>query len=231
MAKGVADICICVLFYGAEDRHLKLAQRVLNEPMRCLAERNIEFRFGCNAVGPATSGFLQRQIADTFQDALLFSSAANILKYPMMREMFYAPPISAPMTMWFDHDSYIEPDSDVDAWLDRIKKHLVGCCDMIGSVQKSKLSTEQAEWAAAQDWFDSARDRQYLDYAIGSWWVVKTDVLYRYDWPATDLRQKEGDLMFGTLFKHQGLSLCHFREGVKINANDAGVEAAVPRTI
>jgi hypothetical protein len=133
--------------------------------------------------------------------------------------------------MWFDHDSYLDSEIDLDAWLGRVKKHLIGCCDMIGSVQKSKLSAEQADWAAAQEWFDQTCDKQYLDYAIGSWWAIKTEVLYRYDWPTTDLKQKEGDLMLGTLFKHQGLSLCHLREGVRINANDVGVEAAAPRTL
>ena len=58
MADGAADACICILFYGAEEKHFRLAQRVLNEPMRCLAKRNIAFRFGCNAVGDATLKFL-----------------------------------------------------------------------------------------------------------------------------------------------------------------------------
>jgi hypothetical protein len=45
MADGAAA-CICILFYGAGEKYLKLAKRVLNAPMQLLADRNIEFRFG-----------------------------------------------------------------------------------------------------------------------------------------------------------------------------------------
>lgn len=231
MADGAADVCICVLFYGAEDKHFKLAQRVLNGPMRCLAKRNVAFRFGCNSVGLETSTFILQEIETHFQNTLLVYSKDNMLKYPMMRSMFHSPPIRAPITMWFDHDSYLEPDLDADDWLDRILKHLNGSCDILGSVQKSKLSDEQVSWAATQSWFNKDADNTYFSYPIGSWWAIKTDLLRRFDWPAPEFQQKNGDLVLGALARHQGLSLCHFRAGVKINTNDAGVEAAAPRTI
>jgi len=229
MADGAAEVCICILFYGAEEQHFKLAQRVLNEPMRCLAKRNIEFRFGCNAVGAATTDFLLCQIAEHFQNATLFHSPENILKYPMMRRMFHESPIRPPITMWFDHDSYLKPGIDVDDWLRRVVKHFDGC-DMVGSVQKSKLTDDQVEWAKPQWWFTDS-DKTYMSYAIGGWWAVKTDLLRRYDWPAEDFQQKGGDVVLGALLKHQERCLCHFREGVHVNANEAGVEAAAARTI
>lgn len=230
MANGVADVCICVLFYGAEDKHYKLAERVLNAPLRRLAERNIEFRFGCNAVGPATTTLLQRQIADCFHDALLFHSAANILKYPMMREMFHTPAIQAPVTMWFDHDSHLDPNLDASAWISRVLRQMQGC-DMIGSVQKGTLSADQRDWFKTQAWSTQDHNCGYVTYATGSWWAVNTSLLREYDWPPADLQQKGGDILFGELFKQQNLTLCHFRDGVRINVNDSGVEGAVPRTV
>ena len=226
MADGAADVCICVLFYGAEDKHYKLAERVLNEPMRCLAKRNIEFRFGCNAVGSATTSFLQRQIAEHFHNAVLFHSATNIMKYPMMRQMLHQPPIRAPITLWFDHDSYFPEDHQVDDWFNSVMIHLNGRCDMIGSVQKAKLSDDQAAWVATQPWFNSDCDKLYLSYATGGWWAVKTEILRRFDWPHSTLQQKGGDVILGALFKHQNLSICHFRGGLQVSANSAGVEAA-----
>lgn len=230
MADGAAEACICILFYGAEEKHFQLAQRVLNEPMRCLAKRNIAFRFGCNAVGAETTQFLVQQIADHFHDAVLFHSPENILKYPMMRKMFHAPPVKAPITMWFDHDSYLEPTLDVNNWFDRIVLNL-SHCDMNGSVYTSELSAAQRDWVTEQSWFHKERDKPYLRHALGGWWSIRTELLQQWDWPPPDLKQKNGDVVLGALCQHQNLRLCHFRDGLCINANDAGVEAAQPRTM
>jgi len=231
MADGAADVCICVLFYGAEEQHFKLAQRVLNDPMRCLAKRNIEFRFGCNAVGPDTASFLQRQIADHFHSTVLFHSANNIMKYPMMRQMFHEPAIRAPITMWFDHDSYLEPkECTVEDWLERVIKSVNGC-NLIGSVQKAKLPDAQLAWASQQTWFNPEQDNTYLPYVISGWWAIKTELLRRFDFPSPDFQQKNGDRILGAALKHQNIPLCHFRDGVRINVNDSGVEAVVARTI
>jgi hypothetical protein len=232
MAEGIADVCVCVLFYGAEDKHFKLAQRVLNEPMRRLAERNVEFRFGCNAVGAATTSYLLQQIATHFHRAVLFHSPENIMKYPMMRRMLHEPPIRAPITMWFDHDSYLNlnADDNIDAWLGRVIKNVNGC-NFIGSVYKQALSTAHLDWLANQPWFNPAYDKKYLSYIVGGWWTIKTDLLRKFDWPPQDLQQKGGDALLGAMFKHQDLPFCHFRDGVRVNVNDAGVESAEPRTI
>ena len=232
MAEGAADVCICVLFYGAEDRHFKLAQRVLNEHMRCLAKQNVEFRFGCNAVGADTTTFLHEQIAAHFPSARLFYSVENIMKYPIMRQMFHNPPITAPITVWFDHDSYLDLASSAEDWLNDIPRYL-SCCDMLGSIQRGKLSDAQRTWIAEQPWFNSTCNKTltYMTYAVGGWWAIKTDLLTRFNWPANDLKQKNGDIILGALLKHQELSLCHFRGGVRINVNDSDVEAAAPRTM
>lgn len=225
MADGAADACICVLLYGAEEKHFQLAQRVLNEPMRCLAKRNIEFRFGCNAVGDETRAFLGQQIADYFNNALVVDRPENILKYPIMRHMFYDTPISAPFTIWFDHDSYLSPELDASNWLDRVVRQF-NCCDMHGSLYRGQLSPEQDAWAAKQPWFNADAHRPYMSYALGGWWAIKTELLLRWNWPPEDFKQKNGDLILGALFQHQNLKLCHFRDDVHINVNDSGVEGA-----
>lgn len=230
MAEGAAPVCVCVLFYGAEDKHFKLAQRVLNEPMRELAKQNVEFRFGCNAVGPSTTRFLVQQIADYFHTATVFHSTENLMKYPMMRRMFYTPPIRAPITMWFDHDSYLAPHDDAHNWLKRTMKHVSGC-NLVGSVERAKLLDDQLQWIEQQPWFNPACDKTYLPYVIGGWWAIKTELLRVFDFPPIDFKQKHGDRILGAAFKHQDISFCHFREGVKINVNDSGVETAEPRTM
>lgn len=229
MADGAA-VCVCILFYGAGEKYLKLAQRVLNAPMRDLADQNVEFRFGCNAVGDSTTAFLRDQIDKYFHWPIIFEQPVNLFKYPMMRRMLHDVTITAPVTMWFDHDSYLDPDVDAAIWLARVLRQLRGC-DMVGSVHKSMLSESQTDWVNEQPWKSGDMTTRYATYASGSWWAVNTPVLQKYNWPPSDLEQKGGDVLFGELFKQQRLSLCHFRDGVKINVNDAGVEGALPRTI
>lgn len=230
MAEGAAEACVCILFYGAEDKHLKLAQRILNEPMRRLAARNIEFRFGCNAVGAETQALLGQQIGAYFHNSLVIDSGENIMKYPIMRRMFYDTPITAPITLWFDHDSYLFTDLDADNWFNRVSRHF-NSCDMLGSVYHAQLPPEQEDWAAKQPWYKESAGKKYMSYSSGGWWAVKTALLQQYNWPPEDFKQKHGDRVFGALFHHQNLLLCHFRDGVCVNANDSGVEAAAPRTI
>jgi hypothetical protein len=207
-----------------------LAQRVLNAPMRDLAAQNVEFRFGCNAVGTSTRKYLHEQASAYFPAALVFEEAANVFKYPLMRRMFHEKTITAPTTIWFDHDSYLDDDIDVETWLHRVTRQL-SSCKMIGSIHKGKLTELQLAWAGRQPWVTGDIAAHYIPHVTGSWWAIDTGVLYRYDWPPPNLQQKGGELLLAELFRQQNLSLCHFRDGVRINVNDAGVEASQPRTV
>lgn len=229
----IADVCVCALFYGAEDKHFKLAQRFFNDALRELGQCNVEFRFGCNAVGSATENLLNHEIQNHFPRAKVFNSSYNLMKYPMMREMLHQPFIRAPVTMWFDHDSYLDVPATpgaVKQWLARVQKTVTGC-NLIGSVQKTKLTPVQLAWCQNKPWFKKELADNYLSYVIGGWWAIRTHLLGELNWPAREFQQKHGDVFLGAMFKHNNLPLCFFRDGVRINVNDAGVEAAAPRSV
>lgn len=228
MADGTADLCVCILFYGADDYCDDLGRRVLNAPMRQLAEENIEFRFGLNAVGPRRSAYLRAMAEDFFNDAIVAESAENIYKYPLMRRMFQAAPLRAPLTMWFDDNSHLDPEMDVGVWVERVKKHM-RYCDMIGSVYTQGLVGNQARWICSQPWYSGKNPGPYVKYAAGGWWTIKTDVLQQFDWPVSEIKHHGGDAMLGELIYQQDLQLCHFRDHVMIQTNDSGVEAATVR--
>ncbi|NBT75188.1 MAG: hypothetical protein EBT15_04315 [Betaproteobacteria bacterium] len=225
MADGAAMVCVCVLFYGSDATCFKLAQRVLNAPMRVLARQPVEFRFGCNAIGDDTRAFIRQQIAEHFPQAMLFESAENAQKYPMMRRLFYAQPTTAPLTMWFDDDSCIAAETDVTAWLPRIQQQL-SFHDFVGSIYRTRLEGNQAAWIKAQPWYAGKEPQAYVKFPAGSWWAGRTDVLRRFDWPPETLTHRGVDVMLGELCRQQDLLLGHFRDGVWINANADGVEAA-----
>jgi hypothetical protein len=229
MAEGAADLCVCVLFYGTDDYCCQLAQRVLNRPMRELGSGKVEFRLGFNAVGPAT-----RHAVEAFTECsdyvvpVVADSPQNIYKYPMMRQLLTAAPLTAPRVMWFDDNSYIDPAVDVSVWLERVFKQLDHCAVM-GSVYTQGLVGQQAAWIRAQPWFNGKEPVPYVKYPAGGWWMAQTEVLQRFDWPPANIKHHGGDVMFGELLRQHDLQLCHFRDGVMIQANSNGVESASMR--
>lgn len=230
MADGAAkNLCVCVLFYGADDYCTQLARRILNRPFRELVQCDVEFRFGFNAVGKDT-----QNVVDAFIDAedcavsVVENCPKNIYKYPMMRRLFAAKPLTAPLTMWFDDNSYIDPDTDIGVWLTRLEQQL-GYCNMLGSVYTQGLVGNQAAWIKNQPWFNGKQPGPYVKHVAGGWWTITTDVLLKFDWPSADIRHYGGDVMLGELFRQHDLQLCHFRDNVVIQANASGVESAGPR--
>lgn len=228
MAEGPAAACVCVLFYGADDYCYKLAQRVLNKPMRELARHNIDFRFGCNAVGAETRTFVNAQIAEHFPNAVLIDSPENAHKYPLMRRLFKAAPMVAPITIWFDDDSCLAPDNEPNQWLPRLQKQLESHA-MVGSIYRGRFVGAQAEWIKAQSWYAGKEPQSYIQFASGSWWAMQTEVINRFDLPRPEFKHRGVDMMFGELCRQHDLPICHFRDGVWINANDTGIEAAASK--
>lgn len=228
MADGAADLCVCVLFYGKDDHCFRLAQRVLNAPMRQLAKQNVEFRFGFNAVSDRTRAFVQEAIAQDFPGALWCEYEENIFKYPMMRRMFHERPLRAPLTMWFDDDSCLAPNNRPDAWFQRIQQMLENHA-MVGSLYRQRLVGNQEAWIKDQWWYNNKPVEPYVKFCTGGWWTIKTDVLLRFDWPLPALKHRGGDVMLGALCYQNDLPIAHFRDGVWINANEQGVESKSPR--
>jgi hypothetical protein len=228
MADGTADVCVCILFYGDDEKCYQLAQRVLNSPMRQLARHNVEFRFGLNAVGAPTRALVHDAVARDFPGALVVEPEKNIFKYPMMRRLLHDRALRAPITMWFDDDSCLSTDCDVAAWLPRVQK-LLEAHAMVGSVYRQRLLGNQAEWIKNQWWYAGKPVQSYVKFVTGGWWAIRSEVLLRFDWPLPELKHRGGDVMLGALCEQHGLTLGHFRDQLWINANDEGVESKSPR--
>jgi hypothetical protein len=216
------------LFFGSDKECLSLAQRVLNSPMRALAEHNVEFRFGLNAVGEQTRTYVRGAVKESFPDALVIDSPTNLFKYPMMRRLLHEKPLAAPLTMWFDDDSCLAPTCNVSTWLPRLKKQLE-VYTMLGSVYRQRLLGNQAAWIKNQWWYNNRPITDYVKFVTGGWWTIQSSVLLRYDWPLLDLKHRGGDVMLGALCAQQDLAIGHFRDHVWINANEHGVESKAPR--
>jgi hypothetical protein len=127
--------------------------------------------------------------------------------------------------MWFDDDSCLAQDVDVEKWLPRLTQQ-VGHHSVVGSIYRTRLAGNQAAWIKAQPWYAGKEPATYVSFPAGSWWAAQTAVLQQFDWPPHTNTHRGVDVMLGELCRQQDLALGHFRDGVWINANADGVEAA-----
>lgn len=224
------DVCVCALLYGNDAHCEKLSRRLLNDEFVELG-RYADTRIGMNAVSDntriAVENFTYTRHEAT-QPAVIVDCPENIHKYPMMRRLFNARPITAPIVMWFDDDSCIVPGTNVRQWLDRITQQLTAYA-MIGSVYLQGYSGGQRDWIRVQPWYMGVEPARCLQYVAGGWWAARTDALAQLNWPPDGLKNRGGDMMLGEAMRQRGFSVGHFRDNLWISANDAGVESKSPR--
>ncbi len=212
---------ICVLLFGD---HFDLAQRCLSSIVNGVDPQALNLRIGLNAVTDET-----RKLAYALAPHSIWEFTENRHKYPVMREMVHGvSPIRTPYTMWFDDDSYlVKPTKTLLSQIDG----LMPDADMLGSLYRIPWQGNQKLYVQAQPWY-AGRDldsRPKIKFATGGWWTIRTEVLYRFDYPWPLLDHRGGDVMLGEMCYQQGLRLKHFRDGVKINADHTGRESKAPR--
>lgn len=217
----IDNFTICALFYGD---HFDLALRCLTSLLQGGLLPASHLRIGLNAVCPQT-----RELAYQTAPGNVWEFEENQHKYPVMRQMIHGiSPIRTPYTMWFDDDSFIT--QPLAAWLPLVEARMADA-DLLGSVYQISWQGRQREFVKAQPWYagKDPGERARIRFATGGWWTIRTDVLYRFNYPWPELDHRGGDAMLGEMCYQQGLRLKHFRDGVKINADSSGKESAAPR--
>jgi len=219
---------ICVLLYGD---HTELADKCLRSIAETIRVEDFQLRVGLNAVSDRTRNWVKSWI----HPDCIWESEENIHKYPMMRAMIHeARPVTTEYLMWFDDDSYLEghkleEDASTSPWLLHVDS-MMSTADMLGSIYVKGWEGNQAEFVKAQPWYAGKEPAgRRLKFATGGWWTIRTELLYKYDYPWPDLDHCGGDTMLGELCHQQDLRLRHFSTGVKINAGHSGVESEAPR--
>jgi hypothetical protein len=205
-----------------------MAQRVINTPLRQFGALGLDIRFGLNAVCNETRDIVNHAVQTDFLNAVVIDSPVNLHKYPMMRNLIRSRPILAPYFMWFDDDSCIAPDTDIAIWTARLDRHMQTYA-AIGSIHKTRYVGNQIEWIKAQSWYNGKEPGQYVQFAAGGWWLARSDILSRLDWPPRAFKHRGGDVMFGELLRQHDLPLGHFRDNLWINANESGIESQSTR--
>jgi len=231
-------ISLCALFFGDQP---ELARRCLSSIWERLSDGKshlYDIRLGLNQVSPVS-----RAIIDWFTvsvqefyriPVLHYDCPVNACKYPLMRKMLLTDPRpAAQYTMWFDDDSYL--DGGPGWWVDLLSR--ADKVAMLGKVYHQAIRGRQWEWVLQQPWFNAEvgkpamrNGKRAFIFATGGWWLVRTDLFRRWDWPTAELKHCGGDSMLGELIRHQGLRLANFDQGVRINADARGRHSkATPR--
>ncbi len=222
---------VFVLLYGDEPQ---LAARCLGPRLLELAQAKlIDLRIGMNACGKNTD----RLVRDIWGRGLIrkiYKHAENKNKYPVMREMFHDPstPITTPYVMWFDDDScLVNTNEPAAAWLQRVFTAM-DSGDQIGSIYTMALVGNQHLWMQNQSWYTGnpvLTKGKAPRFITGGWWVLRSELIQRYNWPIPELNHNGGDLLLSQILQQQGYKLKQFNTGVWINADDNGKESGAKR--
>jgi hypothetical protein len=196
---------------------------------KTVALEQLELRIAMNA----PSDRIRKWVGNWADMAYVYDSHQNILKYPMMRKMFYDdPPITTPYVMWFDDDSYLngfEIDKHKNAlWLPRVEAAMQ-TYDLIGAPFVCPWQGNQRDWVAQQPWYTNRPLRDKTHFCVGGWWCANMELLRAVNYPWPELTHNGGDTMLGECAYQQNWRVGNFRDGVVINANLQGKEAAAPR--
>lgn len=231
-------ISLCALLFG---NYPGLARRLLTSIADNLpeGEEHIQdIRLAVNNVSTETWDFVDRWIHDVHRRfgvrIIRYLTRQNRYKYPLMRRMVLGDPEPpAEFVTWFDDDSYF--DELQSGWWGRMlqmaERHA-----MLGQMWSLAVQGEQWAWIIQQPWYNPGvgkppkrKGRPSFRYCQGAWWVIRSDVLRKYDWPCLELKHCGGDSMLGELLRHRGLTIGEFDEGVRINANEKGQHSKAGR--
>lgn len=220
--------CLLVM-YGD---HYPLARRCLGSILNALDPVLVpSIRIGMNAVCSRTRDFVLHAARTAPVEVLVYDSPVNRFKYPIARKMLFdhQHPVVTPYAMFFDDDSCLAPETTADWWSTVHQK--MQQADVLGSLYRMRLRGKQEQAVKQQPWYTGKELHQtsMVKFATGGWWVARTKILQRWNWPTPDLKHRGGDLMFGELCRQQELRLIKFKEGVWVNADQAGHESKAKR--
>ena len=223
---------VCVLGFG---EHIRELERCLGSIVARLPHPAVkELRIGLNMPTDELRQMAAGMTATVTPPAWLFVHTTNQAKYPMMRWMIHGneqvPPVDTPYVMWFDDDSWIKDHELADFF-----SSYAGTCatgfDLIGKRYHMPLAPGQPEWIARQPWSNgrSFTVHQHVSFMQGAWWIARTELLRKWDYPWPELYHNGGDVMLGVLAACQGFRTWNTNKGVCINCDDAGRESKGPR--
>ena len=225
---------ICALFYGDSlfnaQRCLASLKSALANPdeAACVQDIRLALHIPSEEVSLCAIEAARYFSKELKIKTIIYRPYGNVFKYPTMRKMFRDEenPL-ADYVMWFDDDSYVT-GSNPDFF--RKAKEEVGVYPLIGQLWFLGVQGNQWEWFGTQPWFNKnlSKPRQ-MRFMQGAWWCMQRKVWEEYNWPWPELQHNGGDSTLGEMCRHRNIGLGIWHDGVKINADENGVESSSKR--
>jgi hypothetical protein len=193
-----------------------------------------ELRIGLNAVSERVKQTVFAAVGAVPVPCHIYEEATgrNVYKYPLMRRMFHDKdnPMRGESVMWFDDDSYV---TSCQQWW-RDVALIAG--DLIGSkyYYQSGFTVSQQSGIRVQPWYTGkpfiiGPHHSRPTFVTGGWWILKAEIIKKWEWPILDLKHNGGDTILSELCNQQGYKITHFNKGVAINADELGNESKASR--
>ena len=213
-------ITICTVLYG--DFH-KLHRRCINSIIQNTPKGTYTLRIGCNEVCQQTLDWLE-SIKDK-ASMKLYVEPKNIYKYPLMRRLFNEDEVTSRWVCWFDDDSHVTEPHWLNWLADAIREDLN--VDCWGREYYTHLNKgHMREWAKKEPWYAGrpwAQDHlkrpalDKVDFSTGGFWVIRTEIIKKHDWPSGSILGNGGDVWLGGLLWQQGYNVGTFYKGIAIS--------------
>ncbi len=217
-------ITVCVLCYGD---HYDNARKCLESVLATVPVDKIDLRVGGNELGQETLQYLE-----TLPITKKYLHSNNAKKYPVMRKMFWDNdcPLNTPYVVWFDDDTIVKDPT----WLDTLCNTIVANHNqgfrMYGAKMFHDISMYNKQghrpdlWFRSADWFrgvsfrargsnHTAPNGSIIDFAVGWFWALHTDVIRASNIPDTRLNHNGGDITIGAQVHQAGFKIQQFNKG------------------
>jgi GT2 family glycosyltransferase len=217
MAGLAPPVTICVLLYGD---HYALCERFFAKLLQHTRPDLFQLRIGLNAVSQATLDYVSRQVPS--ENVHVFRSESNLYKGGMMRRMFYEAPVRTPWTIWFDDDSYPMRSDWLEALvlaieafphIDLFGKHL-----FLYPNERLVSFLRTSRWFRGLEFQKDAQGRTIIEFIAGGFWAVRSQWIYKLDWPDPRISHFEEDCIFSEALRQNGGRIQQFTSGVIVNA-------------
>ena len=218
-----ADFQVFCLLYG---NYPKLHSRLLSS-FEIALPRDVPVGLWCNQISEPSEELVARFLLGNADARSAVLSPDNKPKYKVMSDLFSAikqPECTKKWVIWFDDDSYIKsPD-----WWPKLTAYLASkeeenVC-YVGQCWWVDYRPGQLDFVKGMPWytgksFDMKKGKETVDFATGGYWLLRTDVLKKLDWPPVKygLSHNGGDTLLGEAIRQQGLPFHKYEYGVAIN--------------
>jgi hypothetical protein len=216
-------LTLCLVSYGANPQ---LVRRLLESFEKFSDTSLFSLRVGLNAVCSETEKVV-REFQRKNGKVYVSTSRKNIFKIPMMRRLLHERRVETAWTIWCDDDTYFTRAD----WLHRLALKIEGApnIDMWGWMHVVWITeNETLDWMRRAPWYRrrpfhkgtdlEGRRAVELRFATGGFWAIKTEVLYKLDWPDPRLVQGGDDFILGEALHQNGCKIGNFKHGVAISA-------------